>query len=144
MIQLPLSLFSQSSEGEERRHDRRNHLQRVKHVACFCLQTKPVETESMLSDGYSDSAAFPVKGSFSNLLSYSEQLAMGKGVGLTFPNYYAVAREDDHIFGLLLTCFTSLSDPQLPLYFSQVFGAMPETKRWKHFNKRYPPNKVFF
>lgn len=81
---------------------------------------------------------------FSNLSPYSEQLAMGRGAGLTFPNYYAVAGEDDHILGLLIMSFTSPSNLQLPIYFSQVFYEMPETKQWKHFNKRYPPNKVFF
>lgn len=96
------------------------------------------------SNGYSVSTTSPGKGSFSNLLSYSEQLAMGRRAGITFPNYYAVAGEDDHIFGLFLMSFTSLSNIQLPIYFSQVFCAMPETKQWKPFNKRYTPNKVFF
>lgn len=51
---------------------------------------------------------------------------MGRGAGLSFPNYYAVAKEDDCLFSPLLMSSTRLYDPQLPIYSSQVFYAMPD------------------
>lgn len=118
MTQLLLSLLSQSSEGEEkRRHDIYEEPPTQSNVHCmFLVYKQSLPRRKACSNGYSVSTTSPGKGSFSNLLSYSEQLVMGRGAGITFPNYYAVAGEDDHIFGLFLMSFTSLSNIQLPIY----------------------------
>lgn len=102
----------------------KNNLQRSK-TCCFHVYQRSTFRRKTYYDFYSASTTFPVEGSFSDTSSYSEQHAMGRGAGLTFPNNHTIASKDDHIFGLLLMCFTSPLDLQLPIYFSQDFCAMP-------------------